>query len=85
MPILLDHLGLDISTLTAADIEQITSCVVSILDRLGGSPAAIVAGDFIAFSVAGLSIEPIAPRALRVRVFPDRAQAAAWLQTIASP
>jgi hypothetical protein len=79
MLILVDHLAVDPSTITGADIRAQAQTVVALDDQIGPSTVAIVVPNPLAFGYARMYELHAAPAQLRSRVFYSRGEALEWL------
>jgi hypothetical protein len=80
MSILVDHMALDASTLSAADVRALAQTVVRLDDEIGSSRVAIVVPDPLTFGFARMYELQAADAQVRSRVFYGRSDALTWLQ-----
>jgi hypothetical protein len=80
MAILVDHLALDVTTITGEDIKAQAELVNALDDQLGPCHVAIVVPDVLAFGFGRLWELHTAETQLHSRVFYDRDEALAWLE-----
>jgi hypothetical protein len=81
MLILVDHMSIDASKLTGADVRAQAGVVVGLSDQLGPSKVAIVVPTPLTFGYARMYEHHAADTQLDSRVFYSRREALAWLES----
>jgi hypothetical protein len=81
MFILVDHMSIDASKLTGADVRAQAGVVVALAERLGSSKVAIVVPTPLTFGYARMYEHHAAETQLDSRVFYSRRDALAWLES----
>ena len=81
MLILADHLSIDASRLTGADVRAQASVVVGLAEQLGRSKVAIVVPTPLTFGYARMYEHHAVETQLESRVFYSRRDALAWLES----
>ena len=81
MFILVDHMSIDASRLTGADVRAQASVVVTLAQRLGPSKVAIVVPTPLTFGYARMYEHHAAESQVDSRVFYSRRDALAWLES----
>ncbi len=81
MLILVDHMAIDASRLTGADVQAQARVVVELAGRLGRSKVAIVVPTPLTFGYARMYEHYAAETELESRVFYSRRDAVAWLDS----
>ena len=86
MLILVDHMAIDPTTITATDVRAQADTVIRLDDRIGPSKVAIVVPNPLAFGYARMYELHAARAQVESQVFYSRNEALAWLETMrASP
>jgi hypothetical protein len=80
MRILIDHSNLDVSSLTTDEIEEIGRYILSVAERIGTSPVALIASGAVTRLAAEASIGHAVEAAFRPRLFDALADGIRWLQ-----
>jgi hypothetical protein len=81
MLILVDHMSIDASKLTGADVRAQAGVVVGLSEKLGPSKVAIVVPTPLTFGYARMYEHHAAETQLHSRVFYSRRDALAWLES----
>lgn len=81
MSILVDHMSIDASRLTGADVRAQANVVVQLAEQLGPSKVAIVVPTPLTFGYARMYEHHAAEAQLESRVFYSRRDALAWLES----
>jgi hypothetical protein len=79
MSILVDHMALDASTVTATDVRAQAALVLSLDEQIGPSNVAIACSSPLAFGYSRMYEAHAAPAQVRSCVFYSRSEALVWL------
>jgi hypothetical protein len=80
MTILVDHTGLDASTLTATDVRALADAVLRLDDQIGASKVAIVVPNPLTYGFARMYELQAEAAQVRSSVFYSLSDALAWLE-----
>jgi precorrin isomerase len=79
-PILFDNASLDVSELSANDVRAIGQPPVTVRERLGSSPMAVVVPNELGYGLGRMSVAQAGEPPPNVRMFYSLAEASAWLR-----
>jgi hypothetical protein len=77
--VLVDHSALDLSGLNGSDVETVANFIAGLNDHFGRTRWAVVVSDAYVEGLLAVLIGYLAPTQSRVRAFPSRDAAVAWL------